>query len=85
MTYDCFLFSRNIRFSDGVLVTGKTGPATAQIWFSEVACSQKDQSFLNCTRTDWGTHPGCTHANDVYLRCAKPSSAPAGIVKLNLP
>ena len=70
-------------FTDGTLVSGKTGPATAQIWLSEVDCLQKDQSFLTCTRSAWGTHPGCTHADDVYLSCVKTSSAPAGIVKLH--
>ena len=61
-------------FSDGTLIKGETGPATAQIWLAEVDCLKRDQCLLNCSRSSWGKPARCTHDEDVYLRCVKAPS-----------
>ena len=40
-----------------------------RIWLTNVGCSSRDASIINCQHSTFGNVPGCFHFDDVAVEC----------------
>ncbi|EDV19642.1 uncharacterized protein TRIADDRAFT_61895 [Trichoplax adhaerens] len=56
------------------------GSGSGPIWLSNVICSTNAKSLIQCYHDTWGNSNGCTHKDDVGIRCKSDSDGDIRLV-----
>ena len=69
---DCRVVCRQLGYYDAVrtLRRSEFPPGSGKIWLAKVACTGKEQNIAGCSHNGWGVVSGCTHNNDVGVKCS---------------